>query len=112
MLQSLAQFGVALLDLFEQPDVLDRDYRLVGKGFEKSDLLFCKGTNFGSTDHDAPIAIPSRNNGVARTVRVPIAIADWDGIAEILPSAEYISSTWIVSRVNDGIDRARYHAHW
>ncbi len=35
MLQGLAQFCVALLDFFEQPDVLDRDHRLGGKSFEQ-----------------------------------------------------------------------------
>ncbi len=40
MLQRLAQFCVALLDLLEQPHVLNRDHRLVGEGFEKCDLLF------------------------------------------------------------------------
>ena len=34
MLQGLAQFGVALLEFFEQPDVLDGDHGLVGEGFE------------------------------------------------------------------------------
>ena len=33
MLQGLAQFCVALLNLFEQPHVLDGDDRLGGKGF-------------------------------------------------------------------------------
>src|SRR5262245_17498987 len=40
MLQSLAQFCVALLDLFEQPHILDRDDRLIGEGFEEGDLSF------------------------------------------------------------------------
>ena len=34
MLQGLAQFRVALLDLLEQPDVLDGDHGLSGKGLE------------------------------------------------------------------------------
>ena len=38
MLQGLAQFRVALLDLFEQPHVLDGDDGLVGEGFEQLDL--------------------------------------------------------------------------
>src|SRR6266508_3124014 len=40
ILQSLAQFCVALLDFFEQPDVLDGDDRLVGENFEQRDLFF------------------------------------------------------------------------
>ena len=42
MLQGLAQFCVALLQFFEQPHVLDRDHRLIGEGFEESDLLVSK----------------------------------------------------------------------
>ena len=34
MLQGLAQFRVALLDLFEQPHILDRDHGLIGKCFQ------------------------------------------------------------------------------
>src|SRR5215510_14722649 len=33
MLQGLAQLCIALLDLFEQPHILDCDNRLVGEGF-------------------------------------------------------------------------------
>ena len=33
MLQRLAQFCVALLDLLEQPHILDGDHGLVRKGF-------------------------------------------------------------------------------
>src|SRR5262245_18092310 len=40
MLQRFAQFCIALLDLLEQPNVLDGDDRLVGKGFKKFNLLF------------------------------------------------------------------------
>src|SRR4029079_2193236 len=38
--EGLTQFGVALLDFFKQADVLDGDDGLVGKGLEKSYLLF------------------------------------------------------------------------
>ena len=64
MLQGLAQFRVAFLDLFEQSHVLDGDYRLVGEGFEKSDLLFRERSNFRATNKIAPIGTPSRSNGV------------------------------------------------
>ena len=40
MLQRLAQFRVALAEFLEQAHVFDGDHRLVGKGFEKRDLLF------------------------------------------------------------------------
>ena len=43
MFEGFAQFRVALLQFFEQPDVLDRDNGLVGESFYESDLLFRKG---------------------------------------------------------------------
>ena len=46
MLQRLAQFGVALLQFFEQPHVLDGDDSLSGKGFEKCDLFVRERTHF------------------------------------------------------------------
>ena len=42
MLQGFAQFRIALLDLFEQPHVLDGDHRLVGEGLHQLNLSFCK----------------------------------------------------------------------
>src|SRR5262245_52881420 len=42
MLKCFAQFCVALLDLLEQPHVLDGDDRLGGERFEKLDLFLCK----------------------------------------------------------------------
>src|SRR5262249_40354700 len=49
MLQSLAQFRVALLDLLEQSHVLDRDDRLVGEGFDQLDLRRRESTRLGPT---------------------------------------------------------------
>ena len=50
MLQRLAQFRVALLQFFEEADVLDGDDGLVGEGLEKRDLLIGEGTNLGSAN--------------------------------------------------------------
>ena len=72
MLQSLAQFCVALLQFLEQPDVLDCDHGLVGEGFEKLDLLLGEWTDLVRRIMIAPIGIPSRSNGVARSVRMPL----------------------------------------
>jgi hypothetical protein len=52
MLQGLAQFCVALLDLLEQPHVLDGNHSLVGEGLEQRDLLVRERTDFRPTDHD------------------------------------------------------------
>ena len=50
MLQGLAQFCIALLDLLEQPHVLDGDYGLIGEGFEQCDLLFCERADLHAAD--------------------------------------------------------------
>ena len=54
MLQGLAQFCVALLDLFEQPHVLDGDHRLICKGFKELDLLVREGPDFRSANLNRP----------------------------------------------------------
>ena len=50
MLQGFSQFGIALLDLLEQPDVFDSDDGLVGEGLEKSDLLATERTDLGAAN--------------------------------------------------------------
>src|SRR5215475_9861870 len=52
MLQGLAQLCVALLDLFEQADILDGDDRLVRKGFQKFNLSIRERTYLSSPDDD------------------------------------------------------------
>ena len=80
MLQRLAQFCVALLHFLEQSHVLDGDHGLVGEGFEKCDLLFGEGPNLRCGESEiAPMATPSRSNGVTRTVRVPVTC--WRALA-------------------------------
>src|SRR5262249_51124707 len=54
VLQSLPQFCIALLDLLEQPHVLDGDHRLIREGFQERDLFFREGTNLHTADHDRP----------------------------------------------------------
>ena len=49
MLQRLAQFCVALVDLFKQADVFDRDDGLIGEGFEQSDLFVGERSNLCTT---------------------------------------------------------------
>src|SRR5262245_52635797 len=50
MLQRLSQFRVALLDLFEEPDVLDCDDCLISKRFKECDLLVGERTNLFATN--------------------------------------------------------------
>src|SRR5262245_53466704 len=54
MLQGFAQFCVALLDLLEQPHILNGDYGLVGEGFEEGDLLVREGTDLGAANRYVP----------------------------------------------------------
>src|SRR5262249_30057961 len=54
MLQGLTQFRVALLDLLEQSHVLDGDDGLVGKGFEKGDLLISERTDLRADNTNNP----------------------------------------------------------
>src|SRR5262245_20358939 len=46
MLQGFAQFCIAVLNLLEQPYVLDGDHSLVGEGFEQFDLALGKRPGF------------------------------------------------------------------
>ena len=46
------------------------------KVFSKRDLLVRERAYFHSTNHNTPIATPSRNNGMARIVRVAEACCD------------------------------------
>ena len=67
MLQRLAQFRVALLDLLEQPHVLDGDDRLVGEGLESSICLSVNGRTIKSRHMMMPpIGVPSRSSGYAK----------------------------------------------
>src|SRR5687768_14869752 len=45
MFQSLAQFGIALLNFLEQPDILYGNYGLIGEGFDQLDLPLGKRLN-------------------------------------------------------------------
>src|SRR5262249_14794345 len=54
----LREFAGACLHLVEQPHVLDRDHRLVGKGLDQLDLLVGKGLEFGLQHHDNPAKSP------------------------------------------------------
>ena len=79
MLQGFAQFCVALLHFFEQPHVLDGDHRLIGEGLEKSDLLVGERPNLRAANTDyVRWQLPSRSNGVARTVRIPAVMCEPD----------------------------------
>ena len=75
MLQRLAQFRVALLDLLEQPHVLDRDDGLVGEGFEQRDLLLGERPHFGAANQDSADrdSLTKQRRGQARCERQLLA---------------------------------------
>src|SRR5262245_64236760 len=50
MLQCLPQFRIALLDLLEQPHVLDGDHRLIGEGFKQFYLSWRKWPDLSSAN--------------------------------------------------------------
>src|SRR5215467_7892798 len=52
MLQRFAQFRVALLQLFEQPHVLDGNDRLASESFEQYNMSVRKWTHFDASDVD------------------------------------------------------------
>src|SRR5262249_33480160 len=52
MLARLRQLPALVLDLVEQPHVLDRDHRLVGEGGHQLDLLLGKWAHGASHQHD------------------------------------------------------------
>src|SRR4029450_4959005 len=54
MLQSLSQFGVAFLDLFEQSDVFDSDHGLISERFKEFDLLVGEWAHLVPADGNCP----------------------------------------------------------
>ena len=66
---SARQFARARLHLVEQPHVLDRDHRLVGKGGDEFDLLFGEWLDRCASRTMTPIGVPSRSSGTPSMVR-------------------------------------------
>src|SRR5215475_2537461 len=52
MLQRFAQFGITLLQFFEEANVLDSNDRLVGEGGHQLDLFICKRLDLSPKDDD------------------------------------------------------------
>ena len=73
MLQRLAQFCVALLKFFEQPDIFNGDHGLIGERFEQFNLLIREWTYLSfEGSKSLRSKLPSRSKGVARTVRTEV----------------------------------------
>ena len=65
------RLAVARLQLFEQPDVLDGDDRLIGEGLEELDLSSGKSPVADRITLIAPMGWPSRSIGTARHSESP-----------------------------------------
>src|SRR5262245_13593531 len=59
----LGERPILLLQLLEQPNVLDGDDRLVSKGLEQGDLLVGKWTDLGTANGDRPDGHPFLHQG-------------------------------------------------
>ena len=73
MLQRLAQFRIALLEFFEQANVLDGDHRLIGEGFKKRDLLVGKRTDLRAANDDRADRNTFAQQRRYQAVRTPMA---------------------------------------
>ena len=71
VLAGLRKLAALVLDFVEQPHVLDRDHRLVGKGGDQLDLLVGEWPTSLRVNMMTPIGHPSRRSGTPSTVRYP-----------------------------------------
>ena len=74
LLQRLGQIVGALLQLLEQPHVLDRDHCLVGEGLDELDLLVGEWPHLPCGRGMTPIGLPRACKGTPSTVRKPQAL--------------------------------------
>src|SRR5713226_6758766 len=73
LVQRLREVRVPRLQLLEQPDVLDRDDRLVGEGLKESALLVGERPNLGAPDRDYPEDLGPAEQGDAENRPEPTA---------------------------------------
>src|SRR6202171_1627675 len=57
LLQRLGQIARPRLHFFEQPDIAERDYRLIGERLQQGDLLVAERLNVGAAQHDRTDAL-------------------------------------------------------
>ena len=70
MLARLLELPALLLDLVEQARVLDGDHRLVGEGFEQTDLPAVNERTVQRFIDITPTSVPWRINGTPSRVRI------------------------------------------
>ncbi len=95
LLQGLSQVPVAGLQLLEQPDVLDGDDGLVGKGLEQGDLPFCEGSSLGATKVNGAEGDPFSHHGHGTGSSGAPCVARWRCPPGI-PGSACMSAMWIV----------------
>ena len=96
---AICELSVLVLDLVEQPHVLDRDHRLVGEGGDQLDLLVGERPDLSRAHHaSTPIGRPSRSIGT------PSRCVPRDSLAPQMPRCIRVAST---SDVDTGALRAR-----
>ena len=76
MLARLGELAALVLDLVEQPHVLDRDHRLVGEGGTSSICLSVKGRTVGTLDDDHAYgdSLANQRNAKQRAIRQAVPI--------------------------------------
>src|SRR5215472_19288102 len=114
MLQSLAQFRVALLQFFEQPHVLDGDHSLVGKGLQQLDLRQGERSHRGATCGHISNEFPLLTKGSGQ---VGAVVADGPYHWEIILRADVgnveravLAHPLILWLINTNLDTANGHS--
>ena len=92
-----------VLDLAEQPRVLDRDHRLVGEGLEQRDLLVGEGLGVIATDEDRADASAFPEH------RRPDRRLDADRADAIGATSGAVSRDWRRCTTSRAATRRRWH---
>ena len=94
MLACLRKLAALILDFIEQPHVLDRNHRLIGKGRDQLDLLLREGLYPLRVTASTPIGAPSRNSGTPSTDRNSPASCPSD---QVYSESAWTSGMWTVA---------------
>ncbi len=105
-----SELTVLLLYLLEQPDVLDRDHRLVGEGLDQPDLLLREWRNDRARDRDGAdrLAFPQQRHRHHRAQVARPAQVDLHGTqGRVAARVDDLHRSPVERRSTD--DRARSH---
>src|SRR5262245_22953859 len=110
LLQRFGDLAIALFQFFEQPHILDRDHRLIRKGFEQLDLRRGKWTHLHATgvqDADEfPLLTKGNNQERARAYHLEFVLRTSVGHVERAMLA-YPEKLWLVNTDLDTINGYR-----